>query len=154
MRRSLLLLAALLALLPAGSQSAKAQHSPFGLFGALTRPFGAIFGHRHGRVRRHGRAPRPQRHNARADRVEAVSTTRGTALPPREPAQLGRVGPLAWPSAYEDVLGYVFWPKDYSRLVRGHGYADIMATLFAPAAAAGSARRATSAAGTTGSGAQ
>jgi hypothetical protein len=49
--------------------------------------------------------------------------------------RLGTVGPLAWPTAYEDVIGYTLWPKDYGERLRVHGIGDLLSTAFAPSAA-------------------
>ncbi|HEY6256031.1 MAG TPA: hypothetical protein VIY51_09595 [Xanthobacteraceae bacterium] len=43
--------------------------------------------------------------------------------------------PTASPSAYEDLLGYVLWPADYSDHLWNHGYGDIMNALLTPMAA-------------------
>jgi hypothetical protein len=50
-------------------------------------------------------------------------------------ARLGTVGPLAWPAAYEDVIGYTLWPKEYGERLRVHGIGDLLSTAFAPSAA-------------------
>jgi len=39
---------------------------------------------------------------------------------------------MAWPDAYSDVLGYTFWPKDYTDDLRQHGFGDIAATVAGP----------------------
>lgn len=49
--------------------------------------------------------------------------------------RLGTVGPLAWPSAYEDVIGFTLWPKDYGERLRTHGIGDVLSTALAPSAA-------------------
>ena len=53
---------------------------------------------------------------------------------PRPQARLGVVGPPAWPSAYEDVIGFTLWPKDYGERLRVHGIGDVLGTAFAPSA--------------------
>jgi len=57
--------------------------------------------------------------------------------PPPQPARpqyrLGMAGPLAWPNAYEDIIGFTFWPKEYGERVRAHGIGDVLFTIFAPA---------------------
>jgi hypothetical protein len=52
--------------------------------------------------------------------------------------------PLASPSVYEDLLGYVLWPGDYADRLWAHGYGDIMNTLLAPMTAAANADQAAS----------
>jgi hypothetical protein len=49
--------------------------------------------------------------------------------------KLGVVGPLSWPGAYEDVIGFTFWPKEYSARLRDHGIGDVLAAIFAPTGA-------------------
>lgn len=63
-----------------------------------------------------------------------------------EPMRLGLVGPPSWPTAYEDAIGYTFWPQEYEAEYRWHGFNDITLVILAapergPASA--DARRAT-----------
>lgn len=51
--------------------------------------------------------------------------------PPR--AAVAPAWPIASPSVYEDLLGYVLWPGDYADHLWTHGYGDIMNTLLAAA---------------------
>ena len=59
---------------------------------------------------------------------------RTDAKPPlrRAPVATAPAWPVASPSAYEDLLGYVLWPGDYADHLWTHGYGDIMNTLLAP----------------------
>jgi hypothetical protein len=41
------------------------------------------------------------------------------------------VGPPTWPNAYEDILGFTFWPDKYGERLRVHGIGDVMSALFA-----------------------
>jgi hypothetical protein len=77
--------------------------------------------------------------------VEARAETAPPAEPPRPAAsQLAASAlasrPLAWPvaspSVYEDLLGYVLWPGDYADRLWGHGYGDLMNALLIPVTAA------------------
>jgi LTXXQ motif family protein len=43
--------------------------------------------------------------------------------------------PIGAPDAFEDMLGYAFWPTDYSRQFWSHGPGDILRAMTAPAAA-------------------
>lgn len=43
--------------------------------------------------------------------------------------QLAASGLAAWPTAFEDIVGYTFWPNDYAAQVRGHGFDVVAATL-------------------------
>ena len=109
MRGRIILLGAILgaALAPAGI--AHAQFSPRGLIGAVTAPLRDMLGH-------YGHYPRVHRRGA------AEEPRSGTAQEP----QLGIVGPLAWPTAYADMLGYALWPDDYGEEFRAHGF-DVIA---------------------------
>jgi hypothetical protein len=58
--------------------------------------------------------------------------------PPLQPAlepALEAPWPIASPSVYADLLGYVLLPGDYADRLWVHGYGDIINTLLAPAAA-------------------
>ena len=112
-RRKFLLVVVLAAAagLPA---AAHAQISPRGIIGAFTRPLGAMLG-------RFGHFPR--RHHGNNAYESQPSG------PPSQP-QLGSVGPLAWQSAYEDVLGYTFWPGEYAEHIRAHGFDVVAAAII------------------------
>jgi hypothetical protein len=77
---------------------------------------------------------------ARSDPLHAVEPKR-PAPPPAAPVS---PWPMASPSVYEDLLGYVLWPGDYADRLWAHGYGDIMNTLLAPMTAAVSADQAAS----------
>jgi hypothetical protein len=108
-----------------------AQLSPQGVLGGITRPFRHVFG-------RLGHYPRARHHRsaARAGSARAAAAdSRAAQGGPRETAnasgyRLGRVGPPAWPNAYEDVLGFTFWPDDYAPRLRAHGF-DVIADTIA-----------------------
>ena len=62
----------------------------------------------------------------------SASTDEPRAVEPvRQAARLGTVGPLAWPSAYEDVVGFALWPKEYGERLRAHDFAGGMSTVNA-----------------------
>src|SRR4029079_8614851 len=67
----------------------------------------------------------PQAHASAPDQLAPV---------PRTQSRLGTVGPLAWPTAYEDVIGFTLWPKEYGERLRVHGIGDVLATALAPSA--------------------
>jgi LTXXQ motif family protein len=111
---------------------ASAQLSPQGIIGGITRPFrhalGAI-GHRP-RARHYHRAASGRA--ARAAAARAAAAERAAASQESlntSGARLGLVGPPAWPSAYEDALGFTFWPDDYASRLRGHGFDVIADTI-------------------------
>lgn len=61
--------------------------------------------------------------------------------PPPEPSPLGVVGPLVWPSAYEDIIGFTLWPKAYGERLRVHGIGDVLAAIFTRATSPASMSR-------------
>src|SRR5689334_8886537 len=80
--------------------------------------------------------PNPPQRNAALASPDDESRSRagGPARTPI-PARLGTVGPLAWPTAYEDVVGFTLWPKEYGDRLRVHGVGDVLSTAFAPSSA-------------------
>jgi hypothetical protein len=82
-------------------------------------------------------APNPQRNAALAAPDDELRSRAGepARMPAPSQARLGTVGPPAWPTAYEDVIGYTLWPKEYGERLRVHGIGDILSTAFAPSAA-------------------
>jgi len=97
-----------------------AQLSPQGVIGSITRPLRNMFGH-------HGHFPRARHHRARgAGAVAAASPSETSAV---AGSRLGLVGPPAWPNAYEDVIGFTFWPDDYTSRLRSHGFDVIADTI-------------------------
>src|SRR5262245_6729267 len=107
-----------------------AQLSPQGVIGGITRPFRHVFG-------RLGHHPRARHHRAGARAASAraaAAEPRAAQGSPREAPsasgyRLGRVGPPAWPNAYEDVVGFAFWPDDYAARLRSHGFDVIADTI-------------------------
>jgi LTXXQ motif family protein len=121
MRRRTILVIGLLAAAVLAPDVASAQFSltPGGIMGAVTRPFRDMFG----RLGRH----RPMPHRNAANEARASPSQK-----PQSGSELGDVGPMTWPAAYSDVLGYTFWPKDYIGELRGHGFGDIATTIVGP----------------------
>lgn len=102
---------------------AQAQLSPQGIIGGVTRPLRQMLGH-------FGHFPRGHRHRP-------SSATRAAASPPDREApavpaksRLGRAGPAAWPAAYEETVGFAFWPDDYGAKLRSRGF-DVIADTIA-----------------------
>jgi hypothetical protein len=98
-------------------------------------------------------APAPTQRNAALSAPENESQARASAPDqaapaaqpapaPRAPFRLGTVGPLAWPTAYEDVIGFTLWPKEYGERLRVHGIGDVLATALAPSASVAARMRA------------
>jgi hypothetical protein len=121
----LIALGAGIALLP---DVAGAQLSPQGVLGGITRPFRQVLGHFRHFPRGHHRrtaiesrasAPAPSRLSAAASKES--STVAG--------GRLGWVGPPAWPNAYEDLVGFTFWPDDYASRFRARGFDLIADTI-------------------------
>lgn len=109
MRGHKIILILLLAGAAAAPQAGYAQFSPRALLGALTSPLRGVLGrlgHRRGYHPRAGQEAHPSQ------------------LPSSQ--QFGDVGPVGWSSAYEDVLGYTFWPGRYVQPMRAHGF-DVIA---------------------------
>ena len=59
-------------------------------------------------------------------------------------AHLGTVGPVTWPTAYEDVIGFTLWPAEYAARLRGHGISDLLGTALLPSATIAARTRANS----------
>jgi hypothetical protein len=100
---------------------AQAQLSPQGVLGGMTRPFRQMLGH-------FGHVPRGHRHrSSNAARAAAPAPDRGSQDAVK--FRLGRAGPAAWPTAYEEVLGFAFWPGDYGPQLRSRGFDVIADTI-------------------------
>ena len=79
---------------------------------------------------------------ARASAPDQAAPAAQPAPVPRAPFRLGTVGPLAWPTAYEDVVGFTLWPKEYAERLRVHGIGDVLATALAPSTSVAARMRA------------
>ncbi len=101
---------------------AQAQFSPQGLIGGITRPFRQMLGHL-------GHYPRDHRHRTAAADSQAADGAPSNEAPASAGARLGWAGPPSWASAYEDILGFTFWPDDYAARLRGHGF-DVIANTI------------------------
>jgi hypothetical protein len=98
---------------------AQAQFSPQGLLGGITRPFRQMLGNL-------GHYPRSHRHRTSTADSQASATAPSNEVPAAERARLGWAGPPAWANAYEDILGFTFWPDDYAPRLRARGF-DVVA---------------------------
>ena len=101
---------------------AQAQFSPQGVLGGITRPFRQMLGHL-------GHYPRGHRHRTAAANSQATAGAPSNEMPSSEGARLGWAGPPAWANAYEDILGFTFWPDDYAPRLRGRGFDVIADTI-------------------------
>ena len=102
----------------------RAQFSPQGIIGGITRPFR----HALGQFRNY---PRARYHHRTATRASAGESRAAAAreIPGVAGSRLGWVGPPAWPTAYEEMLGFTFWPNEYATRLRGHGFDVIADTI-------------------------
>jgi hypothetical protein len=123
MRGRTVILFLLVALTPAISQAAYAQLSPQGILGGITRPFRQILGGL-------GHYPHARRHHGAAPGHRTATASPGHESSANPEAGLGEVGPPAWPTAYEEVVGFALWPDDYASRIRGHGF-DVIADTIA-----------------------
>jgi hypothetical protein len=129
MRARTALVLGVLAFAFAAPDTASAQLSPGGVFGAVTRPFRELLG-------RFGHYPRHRHHQATtrerppaAVRAEPPPQADQRRAEQRGDEQLGWVGTAAWPSAYQDILTFTFWPAQNGQAIRGRGFDLIAATV-------------------------
>ena len=117
---------------PLTSEPVQAQ-SPGRILGPITAPFRMILrGVPRARVPRAYRTPRANR-NAARERSRAA--TRRHAATGAAAAGAAVFWPISAPDAFEDMLGYAFWPREYGRQFWSHGPRDIMRAMTAPTAA-------------------
>src|SRR5262245_2167827 len=106
----------------------QAQLSPQGIIGGVTRPLRGMLGH-------FGHFPRSHRHRSSSGARAAAPAATAPALAPERDTQgtvksrLGRAGPAAWVTAYEETLGFAFWPDDYGAQFRSRGFDVIADTI-------------------------
>ena len=118
----------LVAAVPLPDSPAQAQLSPQGIIGGVTRPLRQMLGH-------FGHFPRSYRHRPSSGaRAAAPAAAPAAALadrgaPGSVKPRLGRAGPAAWVTAYEEVLGFAFWPDDYGAQFRSRGFDVIADTI-------------------------
>ena len=109
---------------------AQAQLSPQGIIGGVTRPLRQMLGH-------FGHFPRNSRHRSSsgARTAAAPAAAAAPALAPERDTQgtvksrLGRAGPAAWVTAYEEAIGFSLWPDDYGPQFRSRGFDVIADTI-------------------------
>jgi hypothetical protein len=123
-----------------GDASAEARSRSPTPLDVIVNPIGALF---NGVGNAVGQAARPlRRHERRAPRVERTAPAAPAAIPAAAPATTaqttGDKAPL-WPNAYDNAIGFALWNDDGTRLW-AHGYGDLLATIFQPAAPASGPR--------------
>jgi hypothetical protein len=108
---------------------AQAQLSPQGIIGGVTRPLRQMLGH-------FGHFPRSYRHRSSSGTRAAAPAAAAPAAAPADrdtpgavKSRLRRAGPPAWITAYEEVLGFAFWPEDYGAQFRSRGFDVIADTI-------------------------
>jgi hypothetical protein len=117
--RAVIITGLLLAAVPLDSP-AQAQLSPQGIIGGMTRPLRQMLGH-------FGHFPRGHRHRSSNAARAATAPDRDTQGAVK--SRLGRAGPAAWATAYEEVLGFALWPDDYGPQLRSRGFDVIADTI-------------------------
>lgn len=123
MRTHALFMAGLLAAATIAPTAVQAQFpvDPRALLGRMTAPLRHMLPYLPSRQRVIHRGPSRDRRDADAQRDVAEDTL-----------QFGIVGPPVWPSAYQDVIGYTFWPNEYAAAYRQHGFGDITTAILTP----------------------
>ena len=102
---------------------AHAQLSPQGILGGITRPFRQMLGGL-------GHYPHARRHRGATPGHRSTSASAVHEGSGNPEASLGQVGPPAWPTAYEEVVGFALWPEHYAARIRGRGF-DVIADTIA-----------------------
>src|SRR6478752_7386250 len=120
MRGRTILLIAILGTAFTAAETAHGQLSPQGVLGGITRPFRQMLGN-------FGHFPRGRHRRAATEARAAAPGANET--PATSGLRLGWVGPPAWPNAYEDVVGFTFWPDDYASRLRARGFDVISDTI-------------------------
>src|SRR5437868_2169863 len=104
--RTIVLVTTLSAMAMALPDAGLAQLSPLGYIGGITRPFRHMLGH-------FGHYPRGRHHRATAPEPRvAAAAAAPNDISNSAGYRLGSVGPLVWPNAYENLVGFAFWPDD------------------------------------------
>jgi len=122
MRGRAVILFLLAALTAPVCDSAHAQLSPQGILGGITRPFRQMLGGL-------GHYPHAHRHRGTTPGHRTAAASPSHEDSANADARLGRVGPPAWPAAFEEVVGFALWPDDYSARIRGRGFDVIADTI-------------------------
>jgi LTXXQ motif family protein len=132
--RTVIVAALVLILAPQFDATPAQAQDPGRILRPLTSPLRMIMrGVPRARAPRARRSPRAYR-TPRARREIATETPR--AITRRQLARGSAVfWPIAAPDAFEDMLGYAFWPNEYGSQFWSHGPADILRAMTAPAAA-------------------
>jgi hypothetical protein len=141
---------------------AKAQFSPGGIFHTLTKPVRGALGALNGQVRsRHHHRRSAKRSRTVQEKAAAPAAAAGAAAVAATPSNdapassgtISSAGPAVstdtkprtaktsakggepktyWPGAHEDLIGYIFWPRDYDDKLWAHGFNEILSAVFVP----------------------
>ncbi|MBI2715930.1 MAG: Spy/CpxP family protein refolding chaperone [Rhizobiales bacterium] len=134
--RTILLIALPVTALGLQPDLADAQLSPQGILGAVTSPFRHMFGN-------FGRRSHSRHERAIQQDRQAAQDARASQAAQAPNQELADIGLIAWPNAFQDVLGYTFWPSTYAAQVRGRGFNLISDTITAVPRGAETARSTT-----------
>jgi len=134
-----MVIAALLGLLPAilAPDFAEAQN-PRRVLGPFAGPFRMIFRalpHRHHRLRHHHSRHARQRPRVVRHRTAGAEHSRRQAAEQTARQRMIALWPVAAADAFEDMLGYALWPREYGRQFWSRGPRDILQAMTAPTAA-------------------
>ena len=114
---------------------AAARHGYGGLFGMVRTVMGGLplaqFGHRASHHRRSFAARSATRREARLTPSEAPPAS---SFAPPATAVAVAAGPVVWPSSYPDayevMLGYALFPREYGERFWAHGNTDMVNAIF------------------------
>ncbi len=143
MRRWTILAAAALSLAVAGAADARPRFGPGMILRALPGPFAAMFG---GGRSRHVRRVRTERPSPQARVIPVRQTTvipvrdeqtvaQGAGQGARQDARVGWIGPVFWPSAFDDMFAYASLLDGAGAQFWSYGYGDILKGMFGGSAA-------------------
>ena len=121
MRRQMIAIFAILMAL--GAAPAQAQFSPRGILNMMTRPLRGVLGHFRGRHHHRHRTA----HEARRAGPDKIAGTKVGANERQPGPEARRESDRL--NAYDNVLGYAFWPGAYARDLNRYGYGAIAVAI-------------------------
>src|SRR5712692_9830480 len=135
MRRWTVLAAVALSLAVAGAADARPRFGPGMILRALPGPFAAMFG---GGRSRHVRRVRTERPSPQARVIpvrDEQTVAQGAGQGTRQDARVGWIGPVFWPSAFDDMFAYASLLDGAGAQFWSYGYGDVLAGMFGGSAA-------------------